>query len=199
MPLLVVLLSSFGGGCATIRVTDPARTATEQFLMSVATSRAIDQLSADALRDREIFIDSSYLSASSQTSAENLFALGELRAKLLLEGVRLVSKREEAKIIMEVRSGGIGIDRFEYLLGIPAIYIPGAAGGAPIATPELALVKSTRQKGFAGITYVAYWAESGEILSISGPFVGRTSREDWWFFGIGPRTLGDIPTVRAKD
>ena len=29
----------------------------------------------------------------------------------------------------------------------------------------------------------------------TGPFVGRSNREDWWFFGSGPNSLGDIPPI----
>ena len=189
-----------GGGCATIRVTDPTRTATEQFLMSEATRRAVDQLSSEALRDRLVYVDSSYLVSSAYPTPENLFLLGELRHKLLLGGVRLVEKRDKAAIVLEVRSGGIGIDRIEYLLGLPAIYVSREVGetgsNTPIATPELAIVKNTKQLGFASATFVAYWADTGELVAGSGPFVGRTLREDWWIFGFGPRTIGDIPPAQ---
>ena len=187
-----------GGGCATIRVTDPPRTATEQFLLSGAATRAIDRLSAEgisatSLRDRRVYVDSTYFENS---AAEHAFLLGELRAKLLLAGVRLEHEREKAEVILEVRSGGLGVDRLEYLLGIPAIYIPGfssATGEIPVATPELAIIKNTRQRGYASVAFIAYWRDTGEVVASSGPFVGKTYREDWWFFGTGPRTIGDIP------
>jgi hypothetical protein len=200
--ICILLLAAFlGGGCATIRVTDPSRTATEQFLMSEATRKAVDQLSAEALRDREVYIDTSYLVSSAFPTPENLFLVAELRNKLLLGGVRLVEKREKSKIILEVRSGGIGIDRLEYLLGLPAIYVTGNNASAvtatgsntAVTTPELAIVKNTKQLGFAGVAFVAYWADTGELVAGSGPFVGKTIREDWWIFGFGPRTIGDIP------
>jgi hypothetical protein len=191
------LIASSGVGCATIRVTDPTRTATEQFLMSEATRKAVDQLSAEALRDREVFVDTSFLVTSAYPTPENLFLVAELRNKLLLGGVRLADKRDHAKIVLEVRSGGIGIDRLEYLLGLPAVYlskdVSGTGTQTPIATPELAIVKNTKQLGFAGVAFVAYWADTGELVAGSGPFVGKTLREDWWFFGFGPRTIGDIP------
>jgi hypothetical protein len=197
---LLLIAASAGGGCATIRVTDPTRTATEQFLMSEATRRAVDQLSSEALRDRKIFVDTSYLVSSAYPTPENLFLIGELRHKLLLGGIRLVNKREEAAVVLEVRSGGIGIDRLEYLLGLPSIYltrdVANTGSNAPVATPELAIVKSTKQRGFAGVTFVAYWADTGELVAGSGPFVGRTLREDWWIFGFGPRTIGDIPPAQ---
>ncbi|MEO6436270.1 MAG: DUF6655 family protein [Tepidisphaeraceae bacterium] len=185
-------------GCASIRVTDPQQSATEQFLMSVATRKAVDQLSADALRDRRVYVDTSYLITTAFPTPQNLFYVAELRNKLLVGGVRLAEKREQAQIVLEVRTGGISIDRLEYLLGIPSIYLSGAAGQAagataPLATPELAIVKNTKQLGFASAAFVAYWADTGELVASSGPFVGRTLRDDWWFFGFGPRTIGDIP------
>jgi hypothetical protein len=198
--LLLITTALMSGGCATIRTTDPPRTATEQFLLSGAASRAVEQLSHEALRDRKVFLDTSYLGGGGQ---EHTFLVGELRAKLLLGGVRLVTKREEAQIIMELRSGGLGIDRLEFLLGIPAIYVSQATanlqtGGLPLATPELAIIKSTKQRGFASVAYVAYWADTSEVLASSGPFIGRTYREDWWLFGTGPRTVGNIPPAQRK-
>ena len=195
MLLALCALAVGTGGCATIRTTDPPRTATEQFLLSGAAARAIEQLSSESLRDRRVFLDTTYL-GSSQTANEYAFLVGELRAKLLLSGIRLVPKREEAQILVELRSGGLGIDRLEFLLGIPALYLPQASSGtagAPVATPELAIIKSTKQRGFASVAYVAYWADTGEVVAHSGPFIGRTVREDWWIFGTGPRTVGNIP------
>ena len=57
----------------------------------------------------------------------------------------------------------------------------------------MAIVKNTKQQGFAGIAYVAYWADTGEVVSSSGPFIGRTIRDDWWILGAGPKTSGNIP------
>jgi hypothetical protein len=145
-------------------------------------------------------VDSSYLISSAYPTPENLFLIGELRHKLLLGGVRLADKREQAAIVLEVRSGGIGIDRLEYLLGLPSVYltrdVANTGSSAPIATPEFAIVKNTKQRGFAAAAFVAYWADTGELVAGSGPFVGRTLREDWWIFGFGPRTIGDIPPAQ---
>jgi hypothetical protein len=194
----IFFVSMAAGGCATIRTTDPPRTATEQFLLSTATSLAIEQLSVDALRDRVVYVDTTYLTAAIQPPQEYSFAIGELRAKLLEGGVRLTNKRDTAQIVLEARSGGIGIDRLEFLLGIPSTAVPGfssVASGAPVAIPELALLKTTKQRGFASVAFVAYWSESGEVVATSGPFIGRTLREDFWIFGTGPRTVGNIAPV----
>lgn len=191
-------------GCATIRVTDPPRTATEQFLMSGAVESAIDQISADTLRDRLVYIDTTYLTTAWQTAPELSFLIGEFRAKLLEGGARIAPQREGAQIVLELRSGGVGIDRLEFLLGLPSIGLSGLVGGpaaanaAPVLTPELAILKSTRQYSFASVAFIAYWADTGELLVSSGPFVGRRYREDWWIFGTGPRTVGDIPPAERR-
>lgn len=187
-----------GGGCATIRTTDPPRTATEQFLLSGAIREAVELLSADALRDRLVFIDNTYLVLL--TPQDVAYLNGELRAKLLQNGVRLATARDKAQIVIEPRTGGVGIDRLEFLLGIPAFALPSvsaSAGNLPLLTPELAILKSTRQRGFASVGFIAYWSDTGELLTSSGPFVGRTFRDDWWLFGTGPRTVGDIPPAQA--
>jgi hypothetical protein len=196
-PLVLGVLLSIIGGCATIRVTDPPRTADEEFLENVATARAVEQVSVNVLRDRKVFLDTTYLTASTQPSDEHQYLLGELRSKMLLGGVRLVDSKSDAQIIMEVRSQGISNNRIEFLLGLPASSIGGIfTGGIAAATPELAILKRTTQLGFASVAYIAYWADTGEVVASSGPFVGRTIREDWWFFGYGPETYGNIPPAQ---
>ena len=211
---LTLLLLSAATGCATIRVTDPPRTATEQFLMSQAVSRALQQLNVDALRDRRVWIETGYFTGAEKvnvngeerqrlfTSPEQAFATGELRERLLIAGARVVADRKDADVVVEIRSGGIGVDRLDNLIGIPALALAGGAGGdlagnIPLSTPELAIYKNTRQRGFASISYVAYRADTGEYLTSSGPYIGRTIRDDFWLFGAGPKTVGNIPPTET--
>jgi hypothetical protein len=195
--LVLMLLGPMLGGCATVRVSDPPRTATEQFLISQAATAAVQQLATSALFDREVWIDTTYFD-----SLDAPFVLGELRAHLLTGGTRLVESRHEAQVIVEVRTGGVGIDRYDYLFGLPSLLIPASmtvgdpTGSGSLVTPELAIVKNLRQKGFASVALVAYWADNGELLAATGPFIGRSEREDWWFFGFGPRSSGDVVTVQ---
>lgn len=192
--------AAFSQGCANMRLTDPPRTATEQFLMSTAAVKAVEQLSFEALRGRKVFVDSTYFPADQKG-----FVLGEVRAKCLDEGVQLMPQRDEAQIVLEVRSGSVGIDRKEFLVGVPQ-FLPSATGsgdldsGLPLVAPELAFLKNIEQKGYANVVFVAYWAASGEIVTRSPSATGQTLRDDWWFFGFGPRTVGNIPTVeQAQD
>ncbi|MBN1973424.1 MAG: hypothetical protein JW787_07275 [Sedimentisphaerales bacterium] len=181
-------------GCANVRITDPARTATEQFLLSEAAVKAVDLLSFESLHGRTVFLD-----ANNFSPAEKDFVLSEFRARLLLSGVSVSAKKGDAEIVVEVRSGGVGIDRYEALFGIPSFATPTAlTNTVTLVTPEIAITKKIRQIGFASVSYVAYWADTGEIVASSGPAVGKSNREDWWLFGFGPNTIGDIPPVDYK-
>ncbi len=192
--LLLGLTIAAATGCSSIRITDPEHTADELYLENIASKLAVDQVSATVLRDRRVYLDSTYLTSATQPSDQQQYMIGELRAKLLLSGVRLVSQRSNAEIIMELRSQGISVNHIEFLLGVPASSVGGIfTGGLAASTPELSIVKTTKQHGFASVAFVAYWADTGEVVAASGPFVGRTTRDDYWFLGAGPRTLGNIP------
>jgi len=187
-------------GCATQRVTNSERTATEQFLLSKAVTEAVEPLSFDVLHGRKVYIDDRFFGAP-----EKVLVLGELRARLLLSGVQVAPDAKEAEIILELRSEGIGIDRYDSIIGIPSFGAPSAATSAAtsvpmvgIVTPELAIVKETKQISFASIAYVAYWAGTGEVVASSGPSLGRAWRDDWWILNFGPRTVGTIPPVEHK-
>jgi hypothetical protein len=84
----LLMLPVAGGGCATIRVTDPYRTATEQFLMSQAVTQALGQLNVDALRDRKVWIETGYF-----TGAEKVNVNGEERQRLFTTPEQAVRHR----------------------------------------------------------------------------------------------------------
>jgi hypothetical protein len=199
-------LIHYCGGCSTIRVTDPAATATQLFLESEATRQAVQQINVSHMRDRKVFVDATYLStirensevlSFKQTPQPYLFLVAELRARLLLGGARLVEKKEEAEVIVEARTGGISVDHEETLLGLASITIPTeVVATVPFTTPELGILKSTKQFGYASVAIVAYWRDTGEVVSSSGPFVGRTNRFDYWILGMDAGTVGNIPPAQ---
>ena len=211
--LCVVLLAWLllgAGGCATVRVTDSPRTADEEFLLTVAASRAVGQLSLDPLRGRTVFVVTEYDFATSQPYNETFFTnqvlspsfadafmVAELRARLLKVGARLATARDNADVILEVRTGALAINRTDFLLGIPSLAVAGTSASTlnnlALATPNLALYQSIRQDGYGSVAIVGYWRNTGDILVNSGPFVGYTHRYDTLIFGYQLQPLGDIP------
>ena len=195
---LLIGCTLFCGACTTLRVTDPPETADEQYLLSDAAAKSIARLTVTNLRDRRVFVDSQYLDPS---IAQQKFLIADLRAHLLAGGVRLVSSRSKAQIVLEVRCAALGINNQSLLVGIPPVYATtttptSGLGYIPVLIPEIALFKNIRQKGYASVAYVAYWRKTGDIVASSGPFVGRTYRSDWWIFGFGPQTSGNIPPTQ---
>lgn len=197
----ICVLLAFVSSCANIRVTNPPRTATEQFLLSHAASEAIKRFTFEPLFGRKVYVDSSYF-----VPIDKEFVLGEFRAGLFQAGAQVSSDANDAEIIIEVRSGGAGIDRYENLTGIPplsapagsAVAGPEAASMSTLITPEIAITKTIKQIAFVSIAYVAYWKKTGEIVANEGPSKGKAYREDWWFLGIGPKTIGNVITTDSK-
>jgi hypothetical protein len=213
-PLLLVWMLFGAGGCATIRVTDSPRTADEEFLLTEAATRAVGQLSLDALRGRTVFVLTEYAFATSQPYSESFFTnqvlapsfadafmVAELRARLLKVGARLSVSRDNAEVILEVRAGALAINRVDFLLGIPALVAFGASSqtlnNLAVATPNLAIYQSIRQDGYGSVSVVGYWRNTGDILVNSGPFVGHTHRYDYFLFGYALQPVGDIPPTQV--
>lgn len=187
--------------CSTVRVTDPPRTADEQFLHSVAVSRAISSLSFVPLRDKRVFVDTQFIYSEFFPSAEQIFLVGELRNRMLIEGAAIAEARDQADVILEIRSGALGINREELLIGFPGIPLPvgtisSGSVEVPLLIPELIIVKRRRQSGYASVSITAFFADTGELVATSGPSVARTDRVDYWFLGLGPKTSGDIPPAQ---
>jgi len=64
---------------------------------------------------------------------------------------------------------------------------------------EVEVFVRVKELGRTSVTWAfdAYRADTGEYLTSSGPYIGRTIRDDFWLFGVGPRTVGNIPPTEA--
>jgi len=205
------------GGCATIRVTDSPQTADQQFLLSEAAVKAVSQLTFDPLRGRNVWVVSDYAFSTTQPydqsfftnevrspSFEASFLIGEIRARLLQSGARLAPTRDEAEVVLEVRTGALAINRIDFLLGVSALAIPGINGSngstaipAISTNSSLALYQNIKQDGFASVSLIAYWRKTGELLNISGPFIGHTRRYDYLILGYALPPTGNIPPTQV--
>jgi hypothetical protein len=202
-------------GCATIRVTDSYQTADQQFLVTEAITKAVAKLSMEPLRGRSVWVTSDYAFSTTQPwdqsfftnevrspSFEAAFLVGELRARLLQAGARLAPTRSQADVVLEVRTGALAINRVDFLLGLSAFSLPTSSGGNSSSvglstTSSLALYQNIKQNGFAAVSVVAYWQNTGELLATSGPFIGRTQRYDYLLFGYELPPVGDIPPTQT--
>jgi len=185
---LILLLFVITAGCGTTKWSDTGRTATEQLLLSTAVDRAIDNMDFQPLAEKFVYLDAQYLDC-----VDKGYVVSTLRQHMLSEGCVLMPDAASADYIVEVRSGGVGTDHHDVLIGVPAISLGGGiAPGIPSAIPEIPFAKTTAQKGIAKIACFAYNRETGQAIWQSGVFPVVTTAKDSWFLGTGPFQRGTI-------
>jgi hypothetical protein len=93
-----------------------------------------------------------------------------------------------------VRSGSLGTNRNDVLIGVPATNIP-TAGFTPTGTaaiPEIALAKNTNQQAVCKIAVFAYDRMTGRPVWQSGNRKVASRAKDSWLLGTGPFQRGSI-------
>jgi hypothetical protein len=172
-------------GCATMKESDTARTGIEQLLISSAADQALAKVDFQPITRAKVFLDPQYLDC-----VDKNYILVALHQRLLNQGCTLVGKAEEADVVLEVASGGVGTDRNELFVGIPEIPL---APPSPIAVPKLAFYTRTRAMGTAKLAIVAYDAKTKAPLINTGYALARADHKNWTVLGMGGIQGGSVP------
>ncbi|WP_377805477.1 DUF6655 family protein [Azospirillum sp. A29] len=160
-------------GCSTSHITTPARSATEQLLISTAADQAAERLAGKLAVRGSIYVDSAGVEGY-----DTKYAVSAVRDALLRHGAAMAENRDKAATIVELRVGALSVDSESSLLGIPSIDIPMPVGGSS-STPEISLFKKELTQGVAKIAASAYDRTSGTLVSSSGPQYGFSNRAEW--------------------
>jgi len=153
--------------CTTARETQPARTATEELLISTAADRAAAKMSLAIPKGTRVFVDSTNFQGYDQG-----YALVAIRTKLLKAGLRLVDDRAKADAIVMVSVGALSTDQKSLLIGIPQLTVPYIPAGNSVTVPELAIFKQAEQKGVAKFVATGYDAKTGALIATTDPRFG---------------------------
>lgn len=191
--LCLLLVAVVAAGCGTRRITDTPRTASEQLLVSASIDQAVAQLDYTPLAGRTVFFD-----VSNVDRVDKSFLVATVRLRAWQAGVKVVDKADAADLVAEVRCGSVGLDRNDFILGIPAANLPNPMGGT-LPVPEAAVFKSIKQAGASRVTLVVYKRESREFVYASGPKYGFSDQNSWWFVGAGPFKSDNVTPERNKD
>jgi hypothetical protein len=177
-------------GCGTTRWSDTQRTATEQLLISDAVDRAISQIDFKSLAGHDVYIDNKYIAGE----VDERYVVSTLRQHMLASGCTIRDRPEDARLVLEIRSGAVGTNRNDLLYGVPQTSLPtgGAFPGVPASIPEIPLFKRTAQQGVCKIAVFAYDRYSGHPVWQSGTRQVASKTKDVWIFGAGPFTRGTI-------
>lgn len=195
----LVACALLGSGC-TVRETTTPRTATEVLLVSTAAERAVQSYDAGPLAGRRVAIDLSRYEGIDKSYVESA-----LRTQVVRGGGRLVkdlrAKRPEApppEVVIEVRSGTLGIWDGDFTIGFPPMDVGSAVEEAPITTPPLYLVNRGSQQGYCKLQLFSYELASQRVLQREHELWGRSYYNEWWVLGFGP-FLGDQDIYLEED
>lgn len=162
-------------GCASVRQTDPPRTATEELLISTAADRAAAQVKFELPKGSRVFVDAQYLDLDNVVYPK--YTIASIRDQVIRQGLKLAADRKDADAILELRSGAQSINDSYDLVGIPNFSIPLPLLGQ-LTIPEIAFFKYHRQSGIAKMA-VAVYAPDGSLLYSSGPQYGGSKQLRW--------------------
>lgn len=176
--LLIALIS----GCASTTTSNTSRTAREQMLISNAVDRSLNKVDFAPLRNQAVFVQDKYLDC-----VDKPYIVGSIRHRVMRAGGVLVEKAEEADIVMEARSGGVGTDTSESYLGIPEIALPGM-----LTLPEIRMAEKKTQFGYSKLGLVIYDAKSRNVLGDGGMAMAQADDENWYLLGVGPFQSGTL-------
>lgn len=169
-------------GCTSSRTSNTARTAREQLLLSNAIDQSLSKIDFATFQGTNIFIDDKYLEC-----VDKGYLVGSLRHRAMVSGARIVTKVEEADIVLELRAGAIGTDTADSFVGTPEITLPGM-----LTLPEVRLISRNNQSAMAKLGMVAYDAKSGALLGEGGVSSSLSRDNNWYVLGVGPYQNGQI-------
>ncbi|HBT78285.1 MAG TPA: hypothetical protein DEB39_15480 [Planctomycetaceae bacterium] len=177
-------------GCGTTKWSDTARTGTEQLLISQAIDRAIEKIDFGILRGKSVFLNTEAICEA----VDFQYLRTTIRQHVAASGALLRDKPEDCEYILEVRSGAVGTDRNDVLVGIPSMQVPYVSGEvfSTAQVPEIPLIKKTDQRAVVKIAVFAYDRESGHPLWASGNQMAESRAKAWWVFGAGPINKGTL-------
>ena len=159
--------------CSLTRESNPARTATEELLISTAIDRAVEGLKLDIPKGTSVYLDTSNFEGT-----DSKYAVSSIAERVLLAGGDLTPDRSKADMVVAIRSGALSTDSDGFLLGIPATGVPVPLTGT-VNLPEVALLKRAETRGVAKFAASLYDAKTGALKSVSGASYGFSHRTHW--------------------
>lgn len=169
-------------GCSSTKQSNTARTAREQLLVSNAIDQALSKVDFTSLDGQKVFLEEKYLECTDKG-----YLVSSIRHRAMYNGARIVVKPEEADVILELRSGGVGTDMADSYVGIPEIVLPGM-----MTLPQVKFITRTNQSAVAKIGLAAYDAKTQELLGSGGVSSALSDDNNWFVLGMGPYQNGTL-------
>jgi hypothetical protein len=144
--------------------TNTPRTSIQQLIGSEATERALNQLSIPDLWGMKVLVDV----ASPAAKEDQTYLRQALAAKLAARGAVIADAAAADVYRATALAGALGTTESDSFVGLPALQHP----LLPLASPELAVYKSTLQQGYARLELLVRDPNNAGVIYHSGPVIG---------------------------
>jgi hypothetical protein len=181
--LVLLNLAAFGLlGCASVKESDTARTGIEQLLLSSAIDDSLDRIDLRPIAGANVFLKTDYLDC-----VDKNYVIVGMHSRLLKNSCKLADKAEDADVVLEVASGGVGTDRTDLTVGTPEVPL-----GLMGSVPKLTVYERKRAMGTAKLVVVATDVKSKQTVINNGFSLARSDHQFWSAMGSGPVMSGTV-------
>jgi len=165
-----------------MKESDTARTGLEQLLISNAVDQSLAKVDFRPVAGAKVHLKTDLLDC-----VDKNYVLLSTRSKLLANRCTLVDKVEDADILLEIASGGVGTDRTELVVGSPEIPL-----GLMGSVPKVNFYERKKAMGTAKLAIIATDTKSKQPVINSGFSLARSDHQHWSMMGTGPVLSGSV-------
>lgn len=173
-------------GCTSIESRLHGRTATEQYLVTAAVERALEDVRWDRLAGKRV-----KLKVSAVQELEKDFVQECIRRHLAAEGAKLVESVTGSDVVVKALVESVGSDIWIGNFGIPLIATTHPEVPAPVG--GISLFNSNHQQGYCRMQLFGYHPKTEKLLWRIGPVHGDSYFKTSTLLGLfGPYKSSDI-------
>ena len=165
-----------------MKESDTARTGIEQLLISNAVDQSLSKVDFRPVSGAKVFLKTDLLDC-----VDKNYVMLTMRSKLLASHCTLVDKADDAEIVIEIASGGVGTDRTDLVVGTPEIPL-----GIMGSVPKVNFYERKKAMGTAKLAIIATDAKSKQPVINSGFSLARSDLQHWSVMGSGPVLSGSV-------
>lgn len=176
----IALASAVLAGCQDPRITNTARTAVEQMLLSDVIEQSTDQMKFEQYKGQKALMDYKYL----DPQVDKPVVQGMVERRLAECGVVVTADAKEADIIIQVLCPVLATEMSTIFLGTPRFPFSYPIDGVnyislQIIIPEIPLFKKLTRVGFARFSLNILKASDHTPLEIQRRMFARSEYVNW--------------------
>ena len=161
-----VLVLIYLAGCSTRTVSNSPRTAIEQMLLSTAVDAALAKFELPQAKGKKVYVDLTNL-----TGPDSEYMKVAIRGRFAEIGATLSNTADEAELIAEVACGCLGTEYKSFIIGIPALPVPGSS----VPMPELSIYRKVEQTGI--MKFLIFVHAQGQFVALD-QYYARSDRHE---------------------